>query len=196
MILLTLFFSPSFSHLHPLTIAQQLPHGEWGGEWGLTHASLETCEASLDTYSNVPHSTLTKTTKSSGKPLQKNWRLLQQQKGGLKLEWDVQHAHIPQNLWSYSVCPNQFSTGIRATKCPFCADTVCYVSLSQTNQNQGGAGLTTWTLSIMAEERLILVVTDNPIIYDLILKAYHDQYKKLTWFPSIVLTDLSEANRE
>jgi len=41
-----------------------------------------------------------------------------------------------------------------------------------------GAGLTISTLSTMVEDKLMLAVTDNPVIYDLSVKSYHDLYKK------------------
>lgn len=46
----------------------------------------------------------------------------------------------------------------------------------------------------MAEEELIALFADNPLIYDQTLKGYHDPYLKSTQFISIVLLNLSKVN--
>lgn len=46
----------------------------------------------------------------------------------------------------------------------------------------------------MAEEELILAISDNPVIYDL-LQGYRDPYLKSTHFLSITLANLSKVNR-
>lgn len=58
------------------------------------------------------------------------------------------------------------------------------------SQNQEGVGLTTATL-LNVEEKLMLAVTDNPVIYNLALKGSHDQYLKSTGF----LCNLDDVSR-
>lgn len=59
-----------------------------------------------------------------------------------------------------------------------CLACQCHVSVTSTNQKQEVVGLIA-TLSTMVEEKLILTVTNNPVIYDLnTWKGYHDQYLK------------------
>lgn len=67
-----------------------------------------------------------------------------------------------------------------------------FFSLSQPIKIKKSARLMTSTKVI---EKLILVVTDNLVVYSVTLKGYHDRSLTSTWFLSIVLANPFKVNR-